>query len=136
MWRSSSTDAHSRVDLDRRRGAERQQEAEHRAAVGAVGRCDRAAVRLDDRLADRQPEADARDRRFARATRELLEDRRFLPGPDARPVVGDGDAQRVAVHSRRDPDAGRGRRVLRGVLEQVDEHTLDQHRVALDERQI
>ena len=70
---------------------ERQREAEHGAARGQVLRRDRAAVRLDDRLADREAEPDAALRALRRAAVELLEDALLLARPAARALVGDRD---------------------------------------------
>ena len=53
---------------------------------GLSSRPDPAAVRLDDRAADREAEADARRRRLARAAREFLEDRFLLALGQSRPV--------------------------------------------------
>ncbi len=51
----------------------RQRDGEFCPAAGRVGRRDRAAMRADDGLADRQAQPDARRRRLGLAARELLE---------------------------------------------------------------
>src|SRR6185369_1108164 len=104
-----------------RRFAARQQQREARAAARARLAADAAAMRLHDRAADRQSQPDTRRRAFLAATLELLEDRFLAAGRQPGPVVVDGHAHLITVDARADRDRTAGRRVLRGVLEQVDE---------------
>ncbi len=86
--RAFAHDARGFLDLrdhHRRRLAARQRDREARAAAVARAAFDRAAVRLDDRAADRQPRGRRLRRRFFLAALELAEDRLLAaagrPGP-------------------------------------------------------
>ena len=129
----------------RRRRLDRQREPEasaRHAAVrrSAVERADSTAVRLDDRATDRKPETDARRRRFLLAARELVKDARFHARRQAGAVIVDVDAhewQAVIRNTfRADLDRRVRWRVLRGILEQIGEQPLHQHRVHLQQRQV
>ena len=109
----------------RRRGAERQLDAERRALALDAVELDRPAVHLDDRLRDRDPEPGALDRapRGAGCPEEPLEEQLLLVERDAHAGVGHlEDRQVVALRERqRDPTARRGEldRVRDEVVEQL-----------------
>src|SRR5215831_9370459 len=96
------------------------------AVIFALDR-DLAAVGLDDMLDD--GEAQARAAGLARAglvhAVETFEDARQVLGHDADAGVGRVDGYAVLPALRRDVDAPAARRVLDGVVYQVDEDLLD-----------
>ena len=69
-------------------------------------------------------------------THELLEHPVALVLWDARPVVGDGEAHRVALVADVDVDGLLGRRELGGVDDQVHEHVLHRRPVGAHSRQV
>ena len=104
----------------------------------AVLAADGAAMRLHDGAADRQAQADARAWRSPRWPRSNFSNMRFLaPLGQAGAVVVDG---RITLHrslgARADLDGAAGGRVLGGVLQQVDQHALDQHGIEVQQRQV
>src|SRR6267378_5871382 len=120
--RASATGALGRA----RRLAGGQGEPEDGAAVAAVLAPDASAVGLDDGAADREPEPGAAARAHAV---ELLEDLALLAGRQPRPAVGDVHDDLVALATGLHVDRLAAGRVLRRVLEQVDEHLLHQQAV-------
>src|SRR5689334_4725822 len=102
-----------------RRALERQRERERGAAARAVRGADASAVRLDDALADGEPEPDALGAPAAGAV-ELHEHLLLLAGGQPGAAVRDLDFERVAGAARADVDRGARRRVLRRVLEKVE----------------
>src|SRR4030095_17067883 len=88
----------------RRRFLRRQREHEARAAALAILRADRTAMGLDDRAADRKPEAYARYDGLRMPARELVEDRTFAPWRQSRPAVLDVDFDHRTRHLRLDAD--------------------------------
>ena len=130
VWRSDA----GFVGL-RRRAGDRQREPEDGAAAGPV-----LAPRSARRARRRSPRQMARPRptppRRAAAAVELLENTLLLTGRQTRAPV-----RHVRDHltgPARGPDLDRGarRRVLRGVLEQVDEHLLQQDLVHRHQREV
>ena len=100
-------------------------ERERGAAAGAVALGpDAPAVRLDEPLADREPEAVARRGALSGAGVPAKETRQPLRR-HSRPLVGDRNGDVRALVRRRDPDGGRGGSVPRGVGEEVVEHLHD-----------
>ena len=89
---------------------------------------------FDDRLADRQAQADARRRRFGVTPAEFFEKRPLLARGQPRALVPNFHAQLLGLNRSRDADGGAGRRVLGGVFQQIDQHALHQHAVALAQR--
>ena len=67
---------------------------------------------------------------------ELLEDAPLLARRQPRAAIGDLDQHGAAGVRRRHLDRAPGRRVLERVVEQVDQHLLDQHVVHRHERQL
>src|ERR1019366_2992276 len=114
---------------------ERQREAKRRAPVRALGDPDAPAVGADDAAADREAEPDPPALAFAHAV-ELLEHALGVLAIDARPAVGDLDLDLALERPRGDVDRRARRRVLRRVLDEVDEHLLDEDRVERHERQV
>ena len=92
----------------------------------------------DDGAADGQAQPDARCRALLAPALELLEQRFFAPGRDARATVFDDEADLGPTFVVRCTHRqGRARRrVLRSVLEQVDEHAFHQHGVQVQQRQV
>src|SRR5437879_10552982 len=127
--RASATGALGRA----RRLAGGQGEAEPRAAAGPVLAPDAAAVGLDDGATDRQPEAGAAARADAV---ELVEDLLLLTGRQAGPAVGDLHDDLVALAARLHVDRLAGRRVLGRILDQVDEHLLDEQAIQVHGREV
>src|SRR6185369_10419727 len=95
-------------------------------AVGVVFRPDRAAVQLDDMLDDGQPESGAP---FLAASAgidpvETLEESRNTGSGDARAGVSDRNADELILFNCLDRDAPALRRVLDGIVQQIDQHLL------------
>src|SRR3712207_2173394 len=82
------------------RRLDRYLDAEGRPVVEAAVNADRAAVALDDAVADREAEAGALPDRLGRKKR--VEDFAEVLGGDAAPRVGDGDDHRLALEACRD----------------------------------
>src|SRR5262249_59033615 len=105
--------------------ADGQHEPEGRRSIGRVERPDAAPVRFDDGATDREPQPRATSLR-ARTSIELFEDAILLAGGEPGPAVSHlddgvailGPGTHVYLRARR--------RVLGRVLQQVDEHLLDQ----------
>src|SRR5256886_2731962 len=127
--RASATGALGRP----RRLTGRQREAEQRAATRPGLAPDAPAVGLDDRAADREPQAGAAARADAV---ELVEDLLLLPGGQAGAAVGDLHDDLVAPAMRLHVDRLAGRRVLGRILDQVDEHLLDEQAIDVHGRQV
>src|SRR5439155_24839714 len=111
----------------------RQREAEQRAATRPGLAPDAAAVGLDDGAADREPQAGAAARADAV---ELVEDLLLLPGGQAGAAVGDLHDDLVAPAMRLHVDRLAGRCVLGRILDQVDEHLLDEQAIDVHGRQV
>ncbi|EWS54666.1 hypothetical protein X551_02511 [Methylibium sp. T29] len=92
-------------------------------------------MRLDDRAADRQAQAHAGGGRLALAAHELLEQRLLSASRQARAKIAHADDQLLALHPGADRHRAAGGRVLRGVLQQVAQHALDQRRIEAHQRQ-
>src|SRR5262249_56720489 len=102
---------------------DRQAHAELTPETPAVAaRLDRAAVELDERTDERQPDAEADgpslDRRAVHL-REHLENRVLHTRWDADARVRHGDEELLTAHLRGQPDAAAGRRELRRVIEEI-----------------
>src|SRR3954452_84942 len=111
----------------------RQSEAEPRAAALAALEPDAAALRLDERTGDREPEAGAlAGSRRARtvAAPEPVEDASLRPGRHAVAGVLDGDLDLVGMVGGGDGDRAVGGRMAERVREQVVEDPLDVGAVA------
>jgi hypothetical protein len=67
---------------------------------------------------------------------ELLEDLLLRPRGQARAAIGDLDQHRAVRVLRAHLDGALGRRVLEHVVEEIDQHLLDQHVVHRHERQV
>ena len=118
------------------RAVERQLDREGGALVAAAARGDqRAVVRLDRRLGDRQAEAEAAElaRHPRPFLREGVEDRRQRLARDADAGVGDDQHEAVVDVARHDLDLAFVGRELGGVLEQVPDHLLQARSVARDD---
>ena len=106
--------------------------------VGAVAGDDGAAHRLDEAAADRKAEAGAGAHAVALLHAvELVEDALELVRRDALALVDDAqsDAARAGAAGL-DPDGRALGGVFRGVVEQVEQHLLEEHRVDVDHRQV
>ena len=105
--------------------------------VGAVGRRDRAVHGLDEAARDREPEAGAGAHLVAllRAV-ELVEDAAPVGRRNAVALVEDLQRDRIPVAPALDRDRGVGRRIFGGVVEQIEQHLLEQHGVELQHRQV
>src|SRR6266571_7032716 len=108
----------------RRRLAAREREEERDAPLREILRPDAPAVGLDDAAADREPEAGAAAVLPPGAV-ELLEDARLLARRQPRPVVRDLDRHALVGGRRDDAHERAGGRVLRRVVEEIDQHLLD-----------
>src|SRR5947208_2332336 len=139
IWGSSSMRTTTGSGIGGHRGrwlfGQRQREKEGDAALGQVLGPDAPAVRVHDALADREAEAGAPAASRLAAV-ELLEDSLLPAVGQARTMVGDLNGHLAVGRGRDDPDRAVGRGVLDGVVEQVDQHLLDEHVVHGDERQI
>ncbi len=103
------------------RGAEREGEGERRPLTWCAVGPDAPAVLLDDRPADRQPEAGAGLLAVVGGV-DLLEppeDRLELAGRGAATLVTHADGELVAVRAGDHPDGRAGGRELDGVADQV-----------------
>ena len=107
-------------------------------AVGAVGGGDRAAHRFDEAAADGKAKAGAGPNliAFLRRGRTC---RRCAPDlPAGMPPPSSMTCSLTTSSSRQPRDAhGRaGRRIFRGVVEEVEQHLLEQHGIELEHRQV
>ncbi len=109
---------------------DRQRDREAGAAARDVAGVDPAAVRLDDRLDDPEPEPHAALERLLRRAHEALEDGAAGAGRKAGPGVLDPEHHLAVVRFGADPDLRSSGRELVGVGEQVDEHLREAGRVA------
>src|SRR5262249_6722898 len=107
-------------------------DAELRAAGLATGGFYATAVRKGDRATYGQAETDA-GRLGAAPAEELLEDLVGRTRRQARPEVGNLDRGSVAIAVGAHGDRTAGRRVLRRVLDEVDEQLLEQDRIDVGE---
>ena len=87
-------------------------------------------------FADGQSQADAAPRRLVMHAIELVEDLVFFSSRNAEAAIRDRDHDTVADRAGRDIDRSACRRVLGGILEQIGEDLLDEHRVNVDQRQV
>ncbi len=101
----------------------------------SVFRADFSAMRLDYGAADGEAQPDAGRGRLAFAAGEFFEYRLLGAGREAGAVVRDDDAELVAADRGFDADFAASRGVLHRVLDQVDQHPLEQHGVDLHQRQ-
>jgi hypothetical protein len=92
-------------------------------------------VRRDQLPRDREPEPEASllSIETLRALRERFEDARQEIRRDARAVVDDLELDDIAVGARGNADVPSGRRVLRRVVEQVDDHLREPPAVGVDD---
>ena len=67
---------------------------------------------------------------------KFLEDQRELIFGDTRSFIDDLKPDHALLPLSTDCDGGRGRRIFRGVIEQIDEHLLHEQLVEFEERQI
>src|SRR6185503_12052351 len=111
-----------------RRRLERQGEAKRAADAGYALGPDASAVQRDDRLADREPQADA--------VLELVENVLELAFAQAGAEILHRDHELAAARLRTQADQRARRRVACGVVEQVAERLLDQRAVDARERQV
>jgi len=111
--------------------SKRQADFEARAMRYAAFDVDRAGMGFNDGAAQGQAQADTRDRRFLRTARESLEQALSVDGRQARTVIfhehmhGIRRRTRVNLHRR---TCGR---VFRGVVEHIDQDTLEADRIEL-----
>ena len=123
---------------DRGQRMHRKPEGDRRAASARPGqRLDPAAVGLDQAAADRQ--AEARPGCLLVAGAHAIEHvehgvARFRR--DAGALVAHAHAHALAVQRRCDLDPTTGRRVFGGVVENVDQHLLDENRVDVEDRHV
>ena len=105
------------------------EDAEQRAAsrIVRVDDVDATPVQLDDAARHRQAEAGAACLRGV----ERLEDARAFRGRDAGTVIAHGELQAVALRGRGDAHLAAGRRHLKAVVDEVDQHLLDARGVQL-----
>ena len=117
---------------------ERQREAEGGAAARQALGPDAAAVQLDDRAADGEAEADAADRAFVAPRWNFANTRSRSPGgkPGPKSSTETTISPPCALRPRRPISGARRACGLRGVLEQVGEHLLDQAGVDAHQRQV
>ena len=106
-------------------------------AVVAVPRIDMTALRLDEAAADRQAKAGSGATPILRLDAvELVEDAFEIARRNARAFIDDFDCYEVTVAPRPHIDAGAGRRVFGGVVEEIEQHLLEQNWVEPYDRQI
>ena len=113
-----------------------QQDVEAGTAFGPGMAGDAPAMHLHDGTANRQAQAHACGGAFFAAALKLLEDGFFSPPGQARAVVGHRQLHGITVQVGVDLDGRTQRGVLGRVLQQVDQHPLDQHRVQMQQRQV
>src|ERR1051326_5117866 len=111
----------------RHRNANHQNRA---GAVAAVTRSDTAALCLDEAAADRQsePGPGATPILCLNAVK-FVKDAFEVGGGNARPLVDDFDADGPVLTASVYADRAAGRRVFGGVVEQVEQHLLEEDRV-------
>ena len=114
---------------------QRQGEAKRGSPVRPLLHPDTADVRAHDTPTDREPEADPAALTLVHAI-EFLEDALDVGLVDPRAAIGNLDLDLALQGSRSDVDRAARGGVLDGVLDEVDEHLLDQDRVEGHERQI
>src|SRR5439155_18116580 len=128
IWGSSSmtttTGSGIRGHRGRRLAGEWKREEKRHAALGQILRPDVPAVRLDDAQRDRETEAGATT--AGAPAIELLEHLVFLAARKTRPVVGNFHRDGFAGRRGQDADGTRARRVLDRIVEEVDQHLLDE----------
>src|SRR5580700_11844943 len=104
--------------------------------VAPVARDDPSAQRFDKTAADRQTETGAGTPAVLGLDPvELVEDALEIGGRDPGPLIDDLDLDEFPVALRADIDAAAGRGIFRGIVEQIEQHLLEQHRVYAQHRQ-
>ena len=93
-------------------------------------------MRFDDGTTNGESQAHAGSRRLTLAAGELLEYCLLSAGGQSWAVVGDSHAQLIAHDLRRQGRPAARRRVLRYILQQIDQNPLDQDGVQFDQGQI
>jgi len=127
---------HRLADLGalRHRHPDRQNRA---GTVLTVSRHDKAALRLDEATADRQPEPGAGALPVLRLDSvELVENPFEIAGRNARSFIDDFDRHDVAIAPGAHVDTGAKRGLIGGIIEQVEQHLLEQHGIDPQHRQI
>src|SRR6266851_835920 len=109
---------------DFRRLRHRKADRQYRAgAVLPAPGLDAAALRLDKAAADRQPQPGAGATAVLRLDAvELIEDPFEIVRRDARSLIDDLNQGEFTVAPRPQVDAAAGRRIFRGVVEQIEQH--------------
>ncbi len=117
---------------------DRQPDGEDRARpVGPVRRGDSALERLDEPARDREPEAGAGTHLIAFLDAiELVEDMFQIIRRNADALVHDAQADRRRFAPAVDMNNGSRRRVFGGVVEKIEQHLLEQHRIEFQHRQV
>src|SRR5437588_7371523 len=123
---------------DFRRLRYRKVDHQHRTrSVPPIAGFDATTLRLDKASADRQPQPGARATAVLRLNAvELVEDAFEIVRRDARPFIDDLDQGDLAVAPGPQVYAAAGRCIFGGVVEEVEQHLLEQHRIELQHRQI
>src|ERR1041384_2422452 len=104
------------------------------AGAGAY-RHDRAVVLLDDPPADREPKPGPGDLAVAMLHPvEFIEDTLQILRRNPLPLIGHIDRHAPVAPAGMDADRRSGRGISRGIVEQIDEHLLDQHEVEPQQR--
>src|SRR5436309_3372054 len=126
-----------RLPLRSNLGHDRHADRQYRTrAVTAVAGDDPSAERLDKAAADRQTEAGAGTPAvLGLDTVEFIEDAFEIAGRYSGSLVDDLDLDEFPVPPCTDIDAAAGRRIFRCIVEQIEQHLLEQHRVNAQHRQ-
>src|SRR5271169_2399419 len=115
-----------RLPLRRNLRHDRHADRQHRArAVATVAGDDPSAERLDKAAADRQTEAGTGAPAVLRLdTIEFVEDALEIGGRYPGSLIDDLDLDEFPVALRAEIDAAAGRRIFRGIIEQVEQYLL------------
>ncbi len=106
-------------------------------SVGAVAGGDRAVHRLDEATADRKAKAGAGTPAIGGTNAiELVEDVLQIDGRNARAFVHHLHADTAIVAPGPDRHQRSGRCVFAGVVEQIEQHLLEQYRIDVEHRQV
>ena len=89
-------------------------------------------MHVDNRLADRQPQPNARNGGFLITARKFFEYGALLTGRNTRPVIPDVEPQHTFIHPGSNPQPGLCPGVFSGIFQKINQHALKQRAIHMD----